>query len=89
MCSDPRRRRRKIEKDMTKQAGKRKMPGISLHASGELLARGCAFNDAIHLLPTGETTFFPRGVYRYKSHEEANRHFEQCVIEGMARLHRD
>ncbi len=64
--------------------GSRKMPPISAHASGELLKRGALFNDEIHKLPTGNSTFIPRGTYRYATHEEANRHWEECMIAGIA-----
>ena len=29
---------------------------------------------------------FPKGVYRYRSHEEANRDEERCLAERMAEL---
>lgn len=62
----------------------RKVRPISLEASGELLKQGALWNDEIHKLPTGQSTFFPKGVYRYKSHEEANNHWDECVAKGMA-----
>jgi len=64
--------------------GKRKIRDISNKASGELLKQGALFNDEIHKLPTGKTTFMPKGIYRYPSHEEANKHWEKCLIKGMA-----
>lgn len=67
-----------------KIVGDRKLPEISVNASGDLLRRGCEVNDALHSLPTGNTTYFPKGVYRYKNHEEANQHWESCLVEGMA-----
>jgi len=72
-----------IEKFM-KTIGHRKIRPLALHASGELLAESARFNQAIHCLPTGETTFFPKGVYRYATHGEANRHWDECVARGMA-----
>ena len=30
--------------------------------------------------------FFPKGVFRYASHEEANAHQEACLAEGIALL---
>jgi hypothetical protein len=27
----------------------------------------------------------PKGVYRFRSHDAANRHAEDCLVEGMAR----
>ena len=64
--------------------GQRKIREISLHASADLLREGAMFNDEIHLLPTGKTTYFPKGVFRYSSHEQANAHWIACVAKGMA-----
>lgn len=64
--------------------GKRKIRSISGTASGDLLKEGALFNDEAHKLPTGNTTYFPKGVYRYKTHEEAEAHFMKHVIKGMA-----
>ena len=68
-----------------KIVGKRQIRPISKHASGYLLKQGALFNDEIHGLPTGDMTFFPKGLYRYKTHEEANAQMETWVIEGMAK----
>jgi hypothetical protein len=72
-------------KSMRKKVGKRKLPALSAKASGDLLYRGCVLNDALHALPTGDTTYFPKGVYRYRDFEEANRHWDDCLIDGMAK----
>lgn len=64
--------------------GRRKTRAITLHASAELLRAGALFNDEIHRLPTGHTTYFPKGIYRYHSHEDANAHWVECVIHGIA-----
>jgi len=69
---------------MSKQVGKRKFPSVCKNASSEMLRRGCEVNDALHRLPTGDTTFFKRGVYRYKNFEEANQHWQDCLVSGMA-----
>ncbi len=66
--------------------GQRKERPISLLASGALLAAGARFNDELHRLPTGDTTFIPKGVYRFKTHEEASRHQLECLARGMAKL---
>ena len=63
--------------------GHRKEPPISYSASAELLVQGARFNDEIHRLPTGGRTFIPKGVYRFKSFEAANRHDLDCVVAGM------
>ena len=66
--------------------GHRKEHPITFSASAALLAEGARFNDGIHRLPTGNTTFIPKGVFRFKSHEDANRHQQDCLVEGMARI---
>lgn len=66
--------------------GQRRARPIGLLASGSLLAEGARFNDEIHCLPTGNTTFIPKGVYRFKTHEAANQHQLDCLAEGMAKV---
>ena len=66
--------------------GQRKERPVGLLASGALLAEGARFNDELRRLPTGDTTFVPKGVYRFKTHEEANLHQLDCLARGMARL---
>ena len=62
--------------------GNRKEPVIEFHASSEKLIEGALFNDETHKLARGSMSIFPKGVYHYKTHEEANRHWEQqCAAE--------
>ena len=64
-----------------KIAGKRKERDITFHADGALLKEGALFNTEMQKM---QSTFrFPRGVYRYKSHEEADRHMMECVVSSM------
>ena len=65
--------------------GHRKPRPITFSASAELLLEGARFNDDIHRLPTGNRTFIPKGVYRFKSFDESNRHDLDCVVAGVAR----
>jgi len=69
--------------------GHRKERPITFSASAELLAEGARFNDEIHRLPTGNSTFMPKGVFCFKSHEDANRQQLDNLIEGMARIARE
>ena len=69
-----------------KQVGQRKERPIGLFASGTLLAEGARFNDEMHRLPTGDMTFIPKGVYRFKTHEEACQHQLDCLAKGMAKV---
>ena len=66
--------------------GHRKERPITFSASASLLLEGARFNDEIHRLPTGRSTFIPKGVFRFKSHEAANQHQQACLIEGMAKI---
>jgi hypothetical protein len=68
--------------------GKRKERAISLAASGELLLEGARFNDEIHRIPGGDITGMPKGVYRFKTHAEANQQQEAAIIAGMVELAR-
>ncbi|MEO8409973.1 MAG: hypothetical protein ABI478_05330 [Propionivibrio sp.] len=69
--------------------GKRKQRPITFSASGSLLREGALFNDEMHRLPTGNTTFIPKGVYFFKTHAEANQHQLECLVNGMAKIARD
>lgn len=66
--------------------GYRKERLVSLHASGDLLLEGARFNDEIHRLLTGQITGIPKGIYRFKTHEEANRQQEECLARAMAEI---
>ena len=66
--------------------GHRKEHPITLSASGEMLKEGARFNDEIHRLPTGNTSHIPKGVYRFKTLEDADRHKQDCLIAGMAKI---
>lgn len=66
--------------------GHRKQRPITFSASAELLTEGARFNDEIHRLPTGNSTFIPKGVFRFKNHEDANRQQLENLVEGMAQI---
>jgi hypothetical protein len=66
--------------------GHRKEHPITFSASASLLLEGARFNDEIHRLPTGSSTFISKGVYRFKTHETANQHQQACLIEGMVQM---
>lgn len=69
--------------------GRRKQVPISYIASARLLEEGARFNDELHRLPTGDRTFIPKGLYRFKSHEQSNRFDLDCLAQGMARIARE
>lgn len=56
---------------------------IARKASGLLLAEGARFNEALAWL--SQSTFVPKGVYRFNSHADANRHALDCLVRGMGR----
>jgi hypothetical protein len=67
-----------------RQVGARREPDMVEHASGLLLAEGARFNEAVSRL--APTTFVPKGVYRFRSHDEADRQRLDCLVHGMGRL---
>lgn len=71
---------------MMRTIGHRKERPITFSASAELLAEGARFNDEIHRLPTGNFTFIPKGIFRFKNHEEANRQQLDNLVKGMAQI---
>jgi hypothetical protein len=66
--------------------GHRKPHPICISSSGALLAEGVRFNDELRRLPTGNLCFIPKGIYRFKTREEANRFDLDCLAKGMARI---
>jgi hypothetical protein len=64
--------------------GSRHEPEIRERASGESLAAGARFSESIAHL--AKSTFIPKGVYRFKSHEAANQHQQDCLARGMGLL---
>jgi hypothetical protein len=67
-----------------KTVGKRRESPLALLATGKLLAEGARFSESVAAL--APSAFVPKGIYRYKSHEEANRHHLDCLVQGMGRL---
>lgn len=66
--------------------GHRQPLPISFGASATRLTEGAQFNDDIHRLPSGDDSFIPKGVYRFKTHAEANQHQMDCLAKGMATI---
>ncbi|MCK6391438.1 MAG: hypothetical protein L6Q40_10540 [Azonexus sp.] len=69
-----------------RSVGRRKERPVGLEISGRQLVEGARFNDEIHRLPSGHTSFVPKGIYRFKTHEAANQHQRECLAQGMAKL---
>ncbi|MFI5350084.1 MAG: hypothetical protein ACHQ2Z_11105 [Elusimicrobiota bacterium] len=66
--------------------GRRREAPLSFSASGALLAQGARFNDELHGLPTGDGVGIPKGLYRFRTHEEAAAHAQKFLIERIARI---
>jgi hypothetical protein len=66
--------------------GRRLEPAITFHGCARLLKDGARFNDEMHRLPTGNLNFVPKGIYRFKSHEDANLFDRECLAKRMAEI---
>lgn len=66
--------------------GHRNNQPVTFSASGTLLAEGGRFNDEIHRMPTGNLTFIAKGIYRFKSVEDADRQDAESIAQGMAQV---
>jgi hypothetical protein len=64
--------------------GTRREPQVTEHVSGEALAAGARFSESLAVL--AKSTFIPKGVYRFKTHEAMNKHQEDCLARGMGLL---
>jgi hypothetical protein len=69
-----------------KVIGKRKLRELEAEPSGSLLAESARFNDGLADVPGIGSTFIPKGIYRFKSADEADSHRQRCLAEGMAGL---
>jgi hypothetical protein len=67
-----------------RRVGSRLEPEVVARASGRLLAEGARFNEEVARL--APTTFIPKGVYRFSSHDAANRQQFDCLVRGMGLL---
>jgi hypothetical protein len=67
-----------------RQVGSKLERQVAPSPSGVLLAEGARFNEAMSRLT--RSTFVPKGVYRFHSHEAANQHEQDCLVRGMGQL---
>ncbi|MBI3393184.1 MAG: hypothetical protein HY039_08350 [Nitrospirae bacterium] len=57
----------------------RREPAIAVLASGDRLVAAARWNDEMNLrAPGGRTTAIPKGLYRFKTLEDADRHRMEC-----------
>lgn len=64
--------------------GHRRERPLARQGDGTLLAEGARFSETIGHL--AKSTFIPKGVYRFRSHMEANTQQADCLAKGMGRL---
>ena len=68
-----------------RQVGHRREPEALPETDGAALAGAVEFSANLTRLAGGRV-MFPKGVFRYKTHGEANAHQEACLAVGMAQL---
>lgn len=68
-----------------RQVGTRTEPPIQMSASGAALTAGAEFSMTIAQL-SGASTFVPKGLYRFRTHDEAALKNESWLAVGMARI---
>ena len=56
----------------------------TLDACGRQLAAAARFSETLSAFAPG--AFFPKGLYRYPSHERANQHEQECLVRAVALL---
>ncbi len=70
-----------------KTVGKRRERELQQTPSGELLKAGALHGEALQEILGGQAhTGIPKGVYRFRTHEEANRQAEDGIIRYMTEL---
>jgi len=67
-----------------RSVGRRSMPGPSLHPSPAQLRAAYAMNDPLRALLPGGRIAAPKGIYRWRTLEEANRQQDAWLAEFMA-----
>lgn len=64
--------------------GQRRERPIDMQGDGTLLAEGARFSETMAHLT--QSTFIPKGVYRFRSHKDANKQQVDCLVRGIGRL---
>jgi hypothetical protein len=67
-----------------KLVGTRRELTMTPHASGALLAEGARFCESVARLSA--TGHVPKGIYRFRTHAQANQHEQDCLVQMMAQL---
>lgn len=69
---------------MAKVIGRRSVPPIALHPSGELLKAAAAINEPLRALLPGGRIPARKGIFRFRTLADANRQQETWLAESMA-----
>jgi hypothetical protein len=69
-----------------KQVGHRTAPSLRHQAGATPLIAAARFSEALAAL--GSAGLMPKGVYRFRTHEQANQHQAEGLAHGMANLAR-
>ncbi len=67
--------------------GRRIVREPALRPSSELLRAAAAINEPLGALLPGGRTCVPKGVYRFRTLDEANRKHAQWLAQAMAEAH--
>lgn len=67
-----------------KIVGRRLEIPLTMKADGLLLKEGARLAESVSRLT--KQGFIPKGVYRFPSHDAANRHEDECLVRSMAKL---
>ncbi len=62
------------------------MPPITYLASAKQLIAGAEFNETCQKLSPRKLTGVPKGIHRFRSHEDADRYDFECVTRHMAAI---
>ena len=62
--------------------GQRTDPNLAAEPSGHYLREVARFSESFAAF--AGPGFIPKGLYRYASHADANRHWDECVAQAMA-----
>ena len=69
---------------MQKRVGGRSIPLPALRPSAELLKAACAVMEPLRALLPGGRIAAPKGIYRFRTLEEASRQQDVWLAEAMA-----
>jgi hypothetical protein len=66
--------------------GHRTMHPITFSAAADLLAEGARFTGGTQKAFVEHCSFIPKGVYHFKTHEDANKFDFECLTKRMAEI---